>query len=120
MRGLQPAPIHTFQKWKDLGRFVKRGERALTLCMPITIPEWDADRALSALSTERRQLSVGPGFCVPINQVPYDRTKFGGFNRFWHKHLITRLQSVRSIFYPHVAGQRYGRRFSTFFTRQET
>lgn len=36
MRGLQAGPINTFPKWKDLGRFVKRGERALTLCMPIT------------------------------------------------------------------------------------
>ncbi|HEU4714808.1 MAG TPA: ArdC-like ssDNA-binding domain-containing protein [Pyrinomonadaceae bacterium] len=91
MRGLQPGPINTFPKWKDLGRFVKRGERALTLCMPITckrreedsdeehtftsfvykarwfvlgqtdgqefapisLPEWDAERALRALSVER-------------------------------------------------------------------
>jgi antirestriction protein ArdC len=36
MRGLQPGPINTFPKWQDLGRHVKRGERALTLCMPIT------------------------------------------------------------------------------------
>src|SRR5947199_3336324 len=36
MRGLQPGPINTFPKWKDLGRYVKRGERALTLCSPIT------------------------------------------------------------------------------------
>ena len=36
MRGLQPGPINTFPKWRDLGRHVKRGERALTLCMPIT------------------------------------------------------------------------------------
>ena len=36
MRGLQPGPINTFPKWKELGRVVKRGERALTLCMPIT------------------------------------------------------------------------------------
>ena len=90
-RGLQPGPINTFPKWKDLGRFVKRGERALTLCMPITckrheedsdeehtftsfvykarwfvlsqtdgqelepvtVPEWDAERAPTALSIER-------------------------------------------------------------------
>ena len=37
MRGLQPGPINTFPKWKELGRYVKRGERALTLCMPITV-----------------------------------------------------------------------------------
>ncbi len=36
MRGLQPGPLNTFPKWQELGRFVKRGERALTLCMPIT------------------------------------------------------------------------------------
>ena len=36
MRGLQPGPINTFPKWKDLGRHVMRGERALVLCMPIT------------------------------------------------------------------------------------
>jgi len=36
MRGLQPGPINTFPKWQTLGRHVKRGECALTLCMPIT------------------------------------------------------------------------------------
>jgi antirestriction protein ArdC len=36
MRGLQPGPINTFPKWQELGRHVKRGERALVLCMPIT------------------------------------------------------------------------------------
>jgi antirestriction protein ArdC len=36
MRGIQPGPINTFPKWQALGRHVKRGERALTLCMPIT------------------------------------------------------------------------------------
>jgi N-terminal domain of anti-restriction factor ArdC len=36
MRGLQPGPINTFPKWRDLGRSVKRGERALVLRMPIT------------------------------------------------------------------------------------
>jgi len=43
MRGLQPGPINTFPKWKDLGRFVKRGERALSLCMPITCKRREED-----------------------------------------------------------------------------
>jgi antirestriction protein ArdC len=41
MRGLQPGPINTFPKWRELGRHVKRGERALTLCMPITCKRRD-------------------------------------------------------------------------------
>ena len=35
-RGIQPGPIATFPRWKDRGRFVKKGEKALMLCMPIT------------------------------------------------------------------------------------
>jgi antirestriction protein ArdC len=34
-RGLQPGPLATFPKWKELGRHVKKGARALMLCMPI-------------------------------------------------------------------------------------
>lgn len=36
LRGLEPGPINTFPGWQALGRNVKRGERALMLCMPIT------------------------------------------------------------------------------------
>jgi hypothetical protein len=36
LRGLPLGPINTFPGWEALGRSVKRGERALTLCMPIT------------------------------------------------------------------------------------
>jgi len=34
-RGLEPGPINTFQGWKELGRSVRKGEKALTLCMPV-------------------------------------------------------------------------------------
>jgi N-terminal domain of anti-restriction factor ArdC len=36
LRGIEPGPINTFPKWQTLGRVVKRGEKALTLCMPLT------------------------------------------------------------------------------------
>jgi hypothetical protein len=35
-RGLPPGPLATWPKWKELGRHVKNGEKALTLCMPLT------------------------------------------------------------------------------------
>jgi antirestriction protein ArdC len=35
-RGIQPGPLATFPKWKELGRYVKKGEKALALCMPLT------------------------------------------------------------------------------------
>ena len=35
-RGIQPGPMATFPRWKELGRHVKRGEKALVLCQPVT------------------------------------------------------------------------------------
>ena len=43
LRGLQPGPVNTFPGWDALGRRVKRGERALTLCMPITRKKREAE-----------------------------------------------------------------------------
>lgn len=35
-RGIEPGPIHTFNGWKELGRHVCKGQKAIELCMPIT------------------------------------------------------------------------------------
>jgi antirestriction protein ArdC len=35
-RGLAVGPIATYPKWQQLGRQVKKGAKALTLCMPVT------------------------------------------------------------------------------------
>src|SRR5215468_10418980 len=35
-RGIALGPIASFKRWKELGRYVKRGEKAIELCMPIT------------------------------------------------------------------------------------
>jgi hypothetical protein len=35
-RGITPGPIATFVGWKEKGRHVRNGEKAIVLCMPIT------------------------------------------------------------------------------------
>ena len=50
-RGIQPGPMATFQRWHELGRHVRRGEKALVLCRPVTVKraatsEDDADEAV--------------------------------------------------------------------------
>jgi antirestriction protein ArdC len=34
-RNIPLGPIASFNRWKELGRWVKKGEKAITLCMPI-------------------------------------------------------------------------------------
>lgn len=36
-RGIAPGPISTYPGWLAKGRHVKRGEKALTLCMPVIV-----------------------------------------------------------------------------------
>jgi antirestriction protein ArdC len=36
-RGLQPGPLATYQRWRELGRQVRKGEKAITLCQPVTV-----------------------------------------------------------------------------------
>jgi antirestriction protein ArdC len=36
-RGIQLGPLATYPRWRELGRQVRRGEKAITLCMPVTI-----------------------------------------------------------------------------------
>jgi len=35
-RGIAPGPIATYPRWKELGRHVIKGAKAITLCMPVT------------------------------------------------------------------------------------
>jgi len=36
-RKIEPGPINTFLRWRELDRTVKKGEKALTLCMPVKV-----------------------------------------------------------------------------------
>jgi hypothetical protein len=45
MRGVPVGPLATFPGWKGRGRHVKRGERALVLCQPVTMKRTERDQA---------------------------------------------------------------------------
>lgn len=42
-RGIDVGPIATFKKWQSLGRQVKKGERAISLYLPVVLKEKDAE-----------------------------------------------------------------------------
>ena len=80
LRGIEPGPINTFLKWKDLGRSVRKGEKALTLCMPVTISKKFDREAVNPLLVRtgdgaERQLT-GPGGIVPEDGTIVTRRVF--------------------------------------------
>ena len=51
-RGIPPGPIATFMGWKEKGRYVRKGEKAITLCQPVTVKrKANAHQSRSADST---------------------------------------------------------------------
>jgi antirestriction protein ArdC len=55
-RGLEVGPIHTFRGWLNLNRHVRKGEKAITLCMPVTVK-----RKRDKQSLELSPVRVGDG-----------------------------------------------------------
>src|SRR5262245_8336507 len=51
-RGIPLGPIASFNRWKELGRHVKRGEKALTLCMPVTCKRTVKEQGPDGAETE--------------------------------------------------------------------
>jgi hypothetical protein len=52
-REITPGPIATFPAWKEKGRHVKKGERALMLCMPVTRKNQDDEIYMSFIYRNR-------------------------------------------------------------------
>ena len=42
-RDIPVGPIATYKRWQSLGRTVQKGQKAIHLCMPVTIAKKDAN-----------------------------------------------------------------------------
>src|SRR5215468_11133150 len=51
-RGITLGPIASFNRWKELGRHVKRGEKAIELCMPVTCKRTVTEQGQDGNETE--------------------------------------------------------------------
>ncbi len=78
LRGLELGPIHTFQGWKNLGRSVTKGQKAITLCMPVTVKRKgelsDADPKSGKVGEIAEKQTTDPG--TPAAEGTAKRTVF--------------------------------------------
>jgi hypothetical protein len=72
-RKIDIGPIHTFKGWLNIGRHVKKGEKAITLCMPVQVkrkrskPKLDSETVRVGDDAERQL--TGPGGVVSERSV---------------------------------------------------
>ncbi|MGY4831844.1 ArdC family protein (plasmid) [Sphaerotilaceae bacterium SBD11-9] len=72
-RGLPLAPIASFNAWKEKGRFVKKGEKAISLFMPVTMKSRAKDEE------EGAEPSTFQTFVLRPNWFSYDQTEGEAF-----------------------------------------
>ena len=81
-RGIEPGPINTYPGWQKLGRQVKRGEKAIWLCMPLTRKlkdetSGDEQTAIAAFVWKPHWFVYGQTEGEPLQPTPipaWDRT----------------------------------------------
>ncbi len=81
-RGISLGPLATYPRWQALGRQVRRGEKAIVLCQPVTVKRKnqnsDEDEVLVCFTYSARWfvLAQTDGSELPAVQVPgWDKTQ---------------------------------------------
>ncbi len=63
-RNLQPGPLNTYRGWLEKKRQVRKGEKGITLCMPMPFK-----RTTDADSTEEEPAEPQTRVCLPVSGV---------------------------------------------------
>jgi hypothetical protein len=102
-RGIEPSPINTYQGWQGLKRQVKKGEKAIWLCMPLTTKrqnnEGEDQMFIKAFVWKPRWfvLSQTEGEAVEMPSIPT-----------WDKETALANLEITEIAFDHLSGNVQG------------
>ena len=109
-RGLQPGPMATYPRWRALGRQVKKGEKAITLCMPITVKRKQAEVVPEPAADDPRDVMTW-FVCKPrwfvLNQTDGDPIPAPEIPD-WNAGQALKVLEVQEILFDHVDGNCLG------------
>src|SRR5580658_8591126 len=74
-RNIQIGPLGTYPKWQSLGRHVIAGQKAITLCRPVTVTKKDAqpdeDQTFTFFKYENRWFVLSQTDGAPLDQTAF-------------------------------------------------
>lgn len=76
-RGIEISPIAPFKKWQALGRNVKKGEKAIELCMPFRFKDKETDKEKTVFTFQKKWFAMAQteGEEVEFPAVEFDFDK---------------------------------------------
>ena len=102
--GIEPGPIDTYKGWLDKGRQVRKGEKAIWLCMPLTRKKTNGDTGedelyITAFVWKPRWFVLGQtdGEPVPMPEIPE-----------WNKERALAALGIEQIPFTHTNGNVQG------------
>ena len=110
--GLSISPIATFNQWKDKGRFVKRGSKALTLCMPVTKKYSKTEKDITT-KEETEKSGTYTTFMYKKNWFLMSQTdgkelETDNINIGWDKEKALQLLDIKEISFESLNGNAQG------------
>jgi hypothetical protein len=109
-RHIQPGPLATFPKWKELGRSVKKGEKALILCMPLTCKRAKAVKADDG--SEQEEVSKYTHFAYKPHWFVLSQTEGAEFSApnapDWNEALALQVLNVERVEFTLLNGNTQG------------
>jgi len=104
-RDIAPGPIATFKKWQELGRQVRKGEKAIALTMPVTVNKKDDAGNKTGESFQ--------WFTLKNNWFTLAQTEGADFvnesvNPAWDKAKALEMLGITEVSFDHVDGNCQG------------
>jgi antirestriction protein ArdC len=109
-RGIALGPIASFNRWKELGRHVKRGERAIELCMPVTCKrtvnekQEDGSEAESEITFKRFVYKRNWFMLSQTDGAPYQMPAIPA----WDRARALSALNVEEVAFEHLSGNVQG------------
>lgn len=110
MRGLPLAPIASFNRWKELGRSVKKGEKAIPLVMPVTVKRKAVDVDAAGEESANGTYTI---FLLKRNWFSLDQTDGDEFKPEvktpgWDKQRALNTLQIEQVPFEHLNGNCQG------------
>jgi len=110
--GLSISPLATFNQWKGKGRFVKKGSKALTLCMPITKKYNKTEKSsITKETTEKEGTYITFIYrknWFLLSQTEGKELEFDNINIDWNKGKALQLLDIKEINFAIINGNAQG------------
>lgn len=108
-REIPVGPIATYNRWQALGRNVKRGEKAITLCMPVTVTDKEAQKKNPDAPEVKKNIFVWKSRWFVLSQTEGKELGPDAFKLpNWDKDLALKTLNIREVPFENTNGNIQG------------